>query len=231
MNNELMHYGVLGMKWGIRRYQNPDGTLTPEGKKRYRDGKVNTLANDVYRIAKEKEKKITEDVSKAADAANTNLYMLGNRLKTQESIARKIEKISEEKGVTYEEASHIKDAVRYTSVTSNSDFVNSYNKMKAALESKGYTESRCKNYFEQYKQGLVKHKSVTSNFIDPDGYEFEIQFHTFSSQSAKDKKTPIYEERRNVNISKDRAEYLEKQMVALAEKVPYPKNIDQIKSH
>lgn len=33
--NELMHYGVLGMKWGVRRYQNADGTLTEAGKKRY----------------------------------------------------------------------------------------------------------------------------------------------------------------------------------------------------
>ncbi len=33
--NELMHYGVLGMKWGVRRYQNADGTLTEAGKKHY----------------------------------------------------------------------------------------------------------------------------------------------------------------------------------------------------
>lgn len=31
----LTHHGVSGMKWGIRRYQNKDGTLTPAGKKRY----------------------------------------------------------------------------------------------------------------------------------------------------------------------------------------------------
>lgn len=36
MYNELRHTGVIGMKWGIRRYQNEDGTLTEEGKRRKR---------------------------------------------------------------------------------------------------------------------------------------------------------------------------------------------------
>ena len=31
---ELIHHGIKGMKWGVRRYQNEDGTLTPAGKKR-----------------------------------------------------------------------------------------------------------------------------------------------------------------------------------------------------
>ena len=35
MENELMHWGIKGMKWGVRRYQNKDGSLTPAGRKRY----------------------------------------------------------------------------------------------------------------------------------------------------------------------------------------------------
>lgn len=35
VHSELAHHGIKGMKWGIRKYQNPDGTLTEAGKKRY----------------------------------------------------------------------------------------------------------------------------------------------------------------------------------------------------
>lgn len=34
-NNSLAHWGIKGMKWGVRRYQNEDGSLTTDGQKRY----------------------------------------------------------------------------------------------------------------------------------------------------------------------------------------------------
>ena len=43
METYLAHEGILGMKWGVRRYQNSDGTLTEAGKKRYAD------SADMYR--------------------------------------------------------------------------------------------------------------------------------------------------------------------------------------
>lgn len=45
MNNEdyLAHHGILGMKWGIRRYRNKDGSLTDAGKKRYGKRKLKPI--------------------------------------------------------------------------------------------------------------------------------------------------------------------------------------------
>lgn len=46
-SNELYHHGIKGQRWGVRRYQYTDGSLTPAGKKRYQNGseKVTSLMN------------------------------------------------------------------------------------------------------------------------------------------------------------------------------------------
>ena len=41
-SDELRHHGIKGQKWGVRKYQNKDGSLTVEGKKRYADSMADT---------------------------------------------------------------------------------------------------------------------------------------------------------------------------------------------
>lgn len=60
-NDFLVHYGISGQKWGVRRFQNEDRTLTEEGKKRY-----NKEKRDEKRAKKKAEKKARKEAREAA---------------------------------------------------------------------------------------------------------------------------------------------------------------------
>lgn len=81
--NYLMHYGVLGQKWGVRRYQNKDGTLTSAGKKHLDNAKdkAKSIKNKAVETKKEADSRITDSQKKVikigAAAAVTALAAYG----------------------------------------------------------------------------------------------------------------------------------------------------------
>ena len=62
-NNELYHHGIKGQKWGIRRFQNKDGSLTKAGLKRYSDS-ASSAASAVGKAIAKGGKKVAEKISK-----------------------------------------------------------------------------------------------------------------------------------------------------------------------
>ena len=82
-NDYLAHYGVLGMKWGIRRYQNKDGTLTSAGKKRA--AKLESEHNKLVGKKKETSNESSSNKKRSVkDLSNEELQSVINRLNMEQ---------------------------------------------------------------------------------------------------------------------------------------------------
>ena len=71
--NELKHWGILDMKWGLRRFQNPDGSLTEEGRKRYNVGPPRDKAKSIIPQKAKKPEDLSDDKLYKRSKRNRNL--------------------------------------------------------------------------------------------------------------------------------------------------------------
>lgn len=69
-SNELYHHGILGQRWGVRRYQNKDGTLTAAGKKRISKEYEKAAIKTTKRLNKNSTKMYIDSYNRAADYMN-----------------------------------------------------------------------------------------------------------------------------------------------------------------
>ena len=55
-DESIYHHGIKGMKWGIRRYQNPDGSLNSSGKRRLEKADIKQAKKKTYKITAQAKK-------------------------------------------------------------------------------------------------------------------------------------------------------------------------------
>lgn len=108
--NEMYHWGISGMHWGVRRFQNPDGTLTEEGKARYGVNSTYLTKNDINAKEAQIERQNAMEVLKKDNQLLTE--QLTNERLTSEINAIRTQRIREET----EALTRRMEAVQYSKV-------------------------------------------------------------------------------------------------------------------
>ena len=91
---ELWHHGIMGMKWGIRRYQNPDGSLTTAGKIRY--GNKNRLEASLNKKAAKLQRKYNDLTGKSIRQNNAAKDKTKEEARKKDSKSKSISEMSSE---------------------------------------------------------------------------------------------------------------------------------------
>ena len=85
----IEHHGVHGMHWGVRRFQNPDGSLTAEGKRHRAAQAVNKIAEDVGKTAKKAGEAISTAARKTFNPTSADMDEKIAKAKEKEEVKRK----------------------------------------------------------------------------------------------------------------------------------------------
>ena len=168
---------------------------------------------------------ITADINNIATKAGGKLVGLENRLKSPSSIKRKIEDEAADGFSKSLSLNKIRDAIRYTTVFKEGDFVTRYKAMQYLLAIEGYKTIVVKNTWKNDSA----YKGVNTFIQNEDGDVFEMQYHTQQSFDVKngllhklyekfrDPKTPIHEK-----------EKLLLEMRKLSSKIKVPEGVELI---
>lgn len=174
-SNELNHHGILGMKWGIRRYQNKDGSLTAAGKKRYYvrpddDGYAGNL------LTKKGKKEFQNKDGSWKDTPAAQKAKERHELNEQKGFEKSIERDMEVLGVTKDTATRL--AKEYSVETEKGYYGDwtMYTKMSPEGKKKEYeikidAEDLNKNYNFKNHDEFEKHSDEILKECEEAAYE------------------------------------------------------------
>lgn len=117
-NNELAHHGILGMKWGVRRYQDTNGNYTSAGKRRYLKDKTASNQRDIdsFKNFKNgvKDKKGRQMLTKK-DVKDSVAALEANKRKREAKLSRKYDMAKTQQDINRQTS--LKDKLVYNNAT------------------------------------------------------------------------------------------------------------------
>jgi hypothetical protein len=199
----------------------PDTVLNEKDTQGKYSDEANAEASKLRKTVEEYEPELTERMMKLTAENGGRLEGLEYRLKTEESLARKIDKEAKQDfgGDTKKASEKISDAVRYTSVIDVANYSDGVQATLKGLEDAGYTvdPKRIKNFWDTGDD----YQGINAKVRHPSGFEFELQFHTPESLKAKEQTHPHYEEFRTAEDAKTKVKIF-RRMTRIARNISIP---------
>lgn len=188
--NELRHWGIKGMKWGVRRFQNKDGSLTKAGKQRYGDGDEESKESVEERRNKALKSTNAEEIYKNRDVLTTaELNERINRINAEQNLAN-ISARSKKTGYDYvDKALKLGRKVNEVYEFTNTPVMKALKKqLMGDTKPKKYTlDEVIKNYDKMSDSDVKNTINKTSNYLKL----LELQNKMNNSSNKKDNRVDL----------------------------------------